>query len=284
MKFGFNFSSFPSGTKLEDAFRQIHDVGFTGYEAAITDEGVLGLDVGKSSLAGAKRLAEQYDIDICTVSYSGKRPRILTDNNPRYREETKEVMRYLVDSAVYLGAESILVFPGVVGIGDAMPKEDIVPYEVAYERALEGFLELKDYAKDAGVTIGLENWWVKFLLSPIEFRDFLDTIDSPYVKACMDVGNVIATGYPEDWIRILAHRMIKVHLKDYRFTPGGMNGYVDLLAGDVNFPEVVKALNEVQYDGYCIAETRPYKYYNEQQIINTAASIRRIFSAEDTVQ
>src|SRR5659263_668632 len=88
--------------------------------------------------------------------------------------------------------------------------------------------------------IGLENVWNKFLLSPIEMRDFIDKIDSSYVGAYLDVGNVINTGYPEQWIRILGKRIKKVHFKDFRKSVGTLSGFVDLLAGDVDYPEVMK--------------------------------------------
>ncbi len=47
--------------------------------------------------------------------------------------------------------------------------------------------------------------------------------------------------------------------------------------GDVNFLKIAKAIKEIRYDGYLIAETRPYKYYNEQQIVHTANAMKKFF-------
>ena len=282
MKFGFNFSSFPDGTSLEEMLKQVNAVGFTGFEAAIDDKGIVGLDEQGDSFKRALSIADYYNIDICSIAYRGENNGMLTDNNPQSRIKAMDTMRYMLDAANRLGADTILVFAGIVGLDDT-PKRDVVPYEVAYERALEGLMRLKDYAKDAGVTIGIENWWIKFLLSPLEVRSFIDIIDSPYVRAYMDVGNILTTGYPEDWIRILGRRIAKVHIKDYRLNSYGMSGYVDLLAGDVDFPEVVKALSDIDYQDYCLAEMIPYKYYNEQQIKNTAASMKKIFGINDCI-
>ena len=54
---------------------------------------------------------------------------------------------------------------------------------------------------------------LKFLLSPLEFRNFLDAVGSPMVKAYFDVGNVMASGYPDQWIRILGDRI--PHVRSY---------------------------------------------------------------------
>jgi hexulose-6-phosphate isomerase len=69
----------------------------------------------------------------------------------------------------------------------------------------------------------------------------------------------------------------KVHFKDYRMQAGGLHGFVDLLAGDVNYPEVVKALEEVGYDDWVSAEMIPnYKYYTEAIIYNTSNAMDKI--------
>ena len=68
----------------------------------------------------------------------------------------------------------------------------------------------------------------------------------------------------------------KIHLKDFRRKIGNLNGFVDLLAGDVNFPQIIDNLKSINYDDYLIAEVSPYHYYSEQVIYNTALAIDRI--------
>ena len=136
----------------------------------------------------------------------------------------------------------------------------------------------QEIAEKYDIKIGIENVWNKFLLSPLEFRVFIDKIDSPYVGAYFDVGNVLLTGYPEHWIRILGSRIKKVHFKDYRREPGGFGSFVDLLSGDVNYPAVMDAFADVGYNGFCNAEMMPpYKHFPEQNIYNTSATMDRIF-------
>lgn len=170
------------------------------------------------------------------------------------------MVRRQIDMAALLGVDCILVCPGTVGV-DFRP-EDVVPdandvtffagseiidYDVVYQRSQEALKELAPYAQEKGVIIGIENIWNKFLLSPMEFRTFLDEIGSDYVGAFLDVGNMVLYGYPEHWIKILGHRIKKVHFKDYRRDAKGLAGFVDLLAGDVDWVKVINAFEAVGY-------------------------------------
>ena len=76
------------------------------------------------------------------------------------------------------------------------------------------------------------------------------------------MGNVILIGYPEDWIRTLGKRIKKIHFCDFKRGSAELNGFVDLLEGDVNYPEVMKALKEIGYDNYVTLEMDPnYKMF-----------------------
>jgi hexulose-6-phosphate isomerase len=108
-------------------------------------------------------------------------------------------------------------------------------------------------------------------------RDVIDKVGSDYVGSYFDVGNVLYCGYPEHWIKILGKRIKKVHFKDYRRAVGSLDGFVDLLAGDVDYVAVKKALDSVGYDGWVSAEMiPPYKQYSETIIYNTSNAMDRI--------
>jgi hexulose-6-phosphate isomerase len=111
-------------------------------------------------------------------------------------------------------------------------------------------------------------------------RTFIDSVGSDYIGAYLDVGNVVYSGYPEHWIKILGKRIRKVHFKDYRKDVGSVAGFVDLLSGDVNYPAVIKELENVGYNSYVTAEMVPpspfYKYYPEQLIYNVSSTMDRI--------
>jgi hexulose-6-phosphate isomerase len=70
---------------------------------------------------------------------------------------------------------------------------------------------------------------------------------------------VITFGYPEQWIHILGKRIQKLHIKEYsrkkRDAAGPDKGFdVAFLEGDNNWPAVMRALDDVGYNGWGIAE------------------------------
>ena len=277
MKKGINFWSFPDGTALKTAAETAKSAGFDGIEYCLAEHGELSMDSTEKEIAEVRKMTEDTGLEISSLASWVPWENSLTSSLPEKREIAKDVVRKLLDAAAVLGCDTVLVVPGYVGV-DFVPGSEVCRYDEVYERAFEAVSELSGYAEKTGVVIGIENVWNKFLLSPLEFRDFIDGIGSDYVKAYLDVGNVILTGYPEHWIRILGSRIRKVHFKDYRRDPGGFGAFVDLLSGDVDFPEVMKAFREVGYDGYCNAEMMPpYRHYSEQIIYNTSASMDRIF-------
>ena len=275
MKKGINIWSFPSGTVKEN-LALAKKAGFEGVELALGAEGELSMSSSERELVEIRKTAEDMGLSLYSLSSGLCWDYRLSDDDAANRIKAKDMIKKQLEAAKILGADTILVIPGVVNVEFSYP-ERRVAYDVVYERSLEGIFELKGYAEELGVNIGLENVWNKFLLSPMEMRDFIDKIGSDYVGSYLDVGNTLYCSYPEDWIRILGKRIKKVHFKDYRMAAGGLHGFVDLLAGDVNYPEVVKALNEIGYDGWVSAEMIPnYKYYTEAIIYNTSYSMDKI--------
>ncbi len=275
MKKGINVWSFPAGT-IKDTLTLAKKAGFEGVELALNGEGELSLNSTKEELLAIKNTAEDLGLSLYSLSCGLCWDYRLSDDNPEIREKAKDMIKKQLETAKILGADSILVIPGVVNVSFSMPEKK-VSYDVVYDRALEGLNELKTYAEDLKVNIALENVWNKFLLSPMEMRDFIDKIGSEYVGSYLDIGNTLYCSYPEDWVRILGKRIKKIHFKDYRVEAGGLHGFVDLLAGDANYPEVIKALNEIGYDDWVSAEMIPnYKHHTDAIIYNTSYAMDRI--------
>ena len=275
MKKGINIWSFPQGT-IRDSLTLAKKAGFEGVELALNGEGELSMQSTEAEIKEVKKMADDLGLALYSLSCGLCWDYRLSDDCEAMREKAKDMIKKQLDTAKTLGADTILVIPGVVNVEFSMPEKKVA-YDVVYERALKGLNELKSYAESLQVNIGLENVWNKFLLSPMEMRDFIDKIGSEYVGAYLDIGNTLYCSYPEDWVRILGNRIKKVHFKDYRRQAGGLHGFVDLLAGDVNYPEVVKALGEIGYDGWVSAEMIPgYKHHTDAIIYNTSYAMDRI--------
>jgi hexulose-6-phosphate isomerase len=69
-----------------------------------------------------------------------------------------------------------------------------------------------------------------------------------------------------------------VHLKDFRVAAGGLEGFVMLLEGDVNWPAVMQALREIDYNRALTAEFGPYKYSLEAMLDHVIAAQRRLLA------
>lgn len=175
----------------------------------------------------------------------------LTDPNPTVREEGLEALKQTLRDAKRYGATSVLLVPGVVN-------KD-VPYDEAYKRSQAEIRKAVPLAEELGVKIAIENVWNQFLLSPLEAARFVDEFNSPAVGWHFDIGNVITYGWPEQWIHILGKRIQKLHIKEYsrkrRDNEGLWKGFqAPLLEGDNNWPAIMKALDDIGYNGWGIAE------------------------------
>ena len=275
MKKGISIWSF-GNLSVEESLKLAKDAGFDGIELALNEEGETSLKSDEKEFARIRKTADDLGITISSVACGLYWNYSLTDDDRAVREKAQTIVKKEIDMAHALGCDTCLVVPGTV-CADFVDPTKVTDYQDAYDRSLETFLNLKEYAESAKVSIGLENVWNKFLTSPIEMKEFIDKINSDYVGSYFDVGNVLFNGFPEHWIKILGKRIKKVHFKDYRKEAGALYGFVDLLAGDVNYPAVVKALNDIGYDGWVTAEMIPnYKTYNDALIYNTSNSMDKI--------
>ena len=230
-----------------------------GFEAVEMSSPVMEIDA-------AKKLADEAataGIRIHSVVFGGwKTP--FSDPDPKVVEAGLKDMEATLRGAKALGADAVLLVPAIVN--------EKVRYAEAYERSQANIRKLLPLAEELKVIIAVEYVWNKFLLSPLEFARYVDELNSPWLKAYFDTGNVVISGYPQDWIRTLGKRTVKIHLKDFR-----RKGYefVNLFEGDVDFKEVRRALSEVGYSGYLTPEL---KGGDEAYLRNLSGQIDKIIA------
>ena len=273
--------SYPQGLEPEETFRIAKDAGYDGIEPAFAATGPVSLESSRDDLLRFRDGAEKAGLEIPSVTGGLYWATPFTSDDDAVRAKALEIAQAHLRAANVLGAETVLLVPGVVH-AFFIENCPVVRYDLAYERSQAAMAELAPLAEELDVHIGVENVWNKFLLSPLEMALFVDEIDSSHVGVYFDVGNVVPFGFPQDWIAILGKRIRKVHFKDFKADASvqSMAGFVDLLQGDVDWPAVMAALATVGYDGYVTAEMIPqYKHHPIQRIYNTAASLRTILAA-----
>lgn len=146
-----------------------------------------------------------------------------------------------------LGGATVLMYPGTVSENDR--------YADVYASLLRSTREVLPVAEETGVKIALENVWNNLFLSPLDAVRFVDEIGSPWCGWFFDIGNVARYGWPEHWVRALGgQRIFKLDIKDYstkkHMSQGPRAGFdCEIGEGDINFPAVMKALDEVGYVG-----------------------------------
>ncbi len=185
----------------------------------------------------------------CCCSTHWKKP--LSDPDPAVRQAGLDGLIQALNDAKAYGASSVLLVPAVVN--------KMVAWDVAYKRSQEQIRKAIPVAKDLGVKIAIENVWNQFILTPVEAARYVDEFESPWVGWHFDVGNSVTYGFPEQWVRILNKRIVKLHIKEYsrkkRDKEGPGAGFqVPFLSGDNDWPAVMAAIDEIGYTGWGIAE------------------------------
>ena len=240
---GLVWGMLPEDLSYVHRLKMARDAGFECVEANTTPD--------DREAEAIKKAADEAGIKILSVMNQAHWAHPLSSADPWVVERSMEGMRTSLRNAKLWGADAVLLVPAV--LNSKTSYRDATFYRDAWTRSQKQIRELIPLAAELKVMIAVEQVWNKFLLSPLEFAQYVDEFQSPWVKAYVDVGNMVLFGYPQDWIRTLGKRIVKVHLKDFKRVSDGYR-WVNLGDGDVDWPEVRKALAEVGYSGTVIAE------------------------------
>jgi hexulose-6-phosphate isomerase len=225
----------PSGS-IEDKFNLIKKLGFEGVEfdspsSVNKDEAVRARDKTGIVIHGV--------ID----SVHWDKNHRLSSPDSAARAKGLAALTGALDDAKLYGADTVLLVPGVV--------DKDVSYEQCWERSQAEVRKAIPQAEKLGVRIAIEVVWNNFITKPEQLIQYVDEFKSPYVGAYFDCSNMIKYGVPSgEWIRRLGKRMLKFDFKGYSKS----KQWVPIGEGDEDWPEILKALGEVGYDGWTTAE------------------------------
>jgi len=231
------FEMLPKSGSYADRFQMARDAGFEQVECPTMPD--------EHEAEEVKKASEKTGLRIHSVMNMAHWKYPLSSSDPAVVAESVKGMETSLRNAHFWGAETVLLVPAVVNAETR--------YRDAWTRSQYEIRKLIPMAQQLNVIIGIEEVWNKFLLSPLEFARYIDEFNSPWIRAYFDVGNVVIFGYPQDWIRTLGKRIIKLHIKDFKFE-NDVAKWTPLREGAINWPEVYKALHEVGYTGTATVE------------------------------
>jgi hydroxypyruvate isomerase len=174
--------------------------------------------------------------------------------DPSAREAFVEGIKKGVENAKRLDCKTINIMTG--------PELKGVPREVQHKNVVEGLKTLVPILEKAGVTGALEplnqvNHAGYYLSYSKEAFEIIDEVGSPNIKVLFDCyhqqiteGNLIST---------ITQNIDKIGYLHAAGNPGRN----EINIGEINYPEIFKAVKATNYDGYFGLEYRPTKDVGE---------------------
>lgn len=214
----------------EDKLRMLHDIGFAGVEV-----NAASLKRTATEPAELARASEKVGVAVHGVTSGG------------YAD-----LPAAIDAAAMFGATSVLY----VVRADANAS-----YLEHYRHTQDVIRAAIPHAEKKKVPILIENVWATFLIEPLSMARYLDELNSPYVTAYFDVGNVVRWGWPHQWIEVLGRRIGKIHLKEYNLNvamkEGMLKGFdFPLGEGSIAWAKVREELQKIDFHDWATAEVR----------------------------
>ena len=228
---------------LDETLELCREAGYEAVELVFGEDRDLNVNMGAEELAGVGKRCQAAGVEIGSVIAHYAERGNLMSRDAAEREQCCRSLRRSLEIAGTLGVDGVLLHPGQLTAEGT--------YEEAWNDLRDALRKMAEVAEANGVTIGVENVWNKFLLSPREAAEFVDEVGSPWVGIYLDTANMMAYGYPEHWIRGLGQRIAKVHLKDFKRSD---HAFVNLLDGDTDWPAVMAELRNAGYDSTLIHE------------------------------
>jgi len=233
-------SMLPRQLSYADRFAMAREAGFEAVEMQTITKDDEAAEIKEASKKAGLRIHSVMNSDHWRLPLSSGDPEVVSGS--------VKGMETSIKNAALWGADAVLLVPAVV--------DATTSYRDAWTRSQRVIRErLIPMASDLKIIIAVEEVWNKFLLSPIEFAKYIDEFDSAWVKAYFDVGNVVFYAFPQDWIRALGSRIVKVHLKDFKLDrQNGRFTWPNIGEGDIDWPEVRRAFADIKYNGYMTTE------------------------------
>ena len=228
------------GNSLEEKFLAVKHAGFTGIEMSAPN---LDVEATRKAMQATGLIV---DGTVISTHWSIRH----SDPNMDKRKVALDHLKESLQKTHAVGGHTALL---VVGHGKDGSQEEV------WDRSLENIAQAIPLAAELGVVIAIENVWNHFLYdhqgdsnqSANLFVGYLDQLNSPWVGMQFDIGNHWKYGKTGDWIRRLGRRIVKLDAKGFSRK---QDKFTKIGEGDVDWSDVRRALQEINFYGWCAAE------------------------------
>ncbi len=225
---------------LTDKFAAAKEAGFDGIELNSP-----GVNIEETQKAIAET-GLPVDGTVCSTHWQVRH----SDPSAEVRAKALENLMTAIRQTKAVGGHTALL---VIGHGKDGSKEE------TWERSITNIRKALPLAGELGIYIAIENVWNSMLYdhggetnqSADDFVKYVDELDSPWVGMQFDIGNHWKYGNPGDWIRTLGRRVTKLDIKGFSRKK---DGFTKIGEGDLPWADVRKALNDINFYGWCAAE------------------------------
>ena len=240
---------------FEQCARLYSEAGFDcvdySLEEMVADDNIFNTDGWRERAEYVRRVCEGFGMRInqTHAPFSFK----TWKDDDSYREVILPRLHRAMEISAIFGAEVCVMHPLHHFVYHNHEQE-------IFERNMEFYRGLIPYCREYGIKLGVENMWQA---DPVrkcivydtcgtkeEFERYIDTLDSEFIVACLDVGHVglpFGDDQAQDFVRALGHDRLKalhIHDNDYR----GDQHLLPYL-GKLNWSEITRALGEIDYTG-----------------------------------
>ncbi|PLR82303.1 sugar phosphate isomerase/epimerase [Bacillus canaveralius] len=249
MKLSFNtwpYASFPvwlPAYPLEEVIKRIANIGYDGIEIGAASPHAYPPTLTKERRKDVKKILDHYGLELSSMlpALSGGPGHNVASPIAEERRHTIEHYKDLAELCSEWGGKTLLYIPGWQVFGTSRKQ--------AWEWSKEALTEIANTAKDYGVTLVVEP--TPFDSNLVDRCDdaleLMEEVNQPNVKVMFDTFHALyRKEVSSDYIYQMGNNLAHMHISDNdRLAPGQGRG---------DFHSVIKALKDINYDGYLAME------------------------------
>lgn len=201
--------------------------GFQALELSFAEHGTISFDTDIIKLKNDYTKWLKKGIEFSSISTLLLYNINMLSNDVAESKYALKIILKMIEIASELNIKTVSIVSGLV-ISNCS-------YHELLQRMVEIIKIAGNYAKEREVYLCIENVKNSILVSPGDFKIFLDKVDNEYVAICLDIGNAMLVGPPRYWFEILDSKIKKIHFTDIKMRRNLFAEYVMPGTGEVDW-------------------------------------------------